>query len=411
MSAAPRGMTSPAAFLKKRGIVPDPVVVAAARTAIGTAFKGSLVNVPAEELATTIVVETLRRSHLDPTSLDDIILAESNYGGGDLARYAATAAGLNGVPGHAVNRHCAGSLTAVSVASAQIKSGMETVIIAGGVQSLSTSPSMRWRIPGPSGDFQERWQPPTHVETPDAPTLDMSITVGWNTAKALGISREEMDAWALRSHQRAIVAIDSGKFDDEIVPLKVQAPDGSTFEFAVDEHPRRGTTAEKLANLKVLHPEIDGFSITAGNSSGINDAAAALAIVTPEVAEREGVERMATIRAWASLGVDPRDTGLAAFKVIPKVLVRAGLGVGDVALWEINEAFASTPIAACRELGIDAELVNTSGSGCSLGHPIAASGARMLTTLIHELRRRGGGVGVAAMCAGGGQGGAVVVEV
>ena len=389
----------------------DPVVVAAARTAIATSFKGALVNVSAEELATAIVTETLRRSRLDPGSVDDIILAESHYGGGDLARYAATAAGLHGVPGHAVNRHCAGSLTAVSVAAAQIKSGMESAIIAGGVQSLSTSPAMTWRVPGPELEFQERWLPPTHVETPDAPTLDMSITVGWNTAKALGISREDMDAWALRSHQRAISAIEAGKFVDEIVPVLVRTADGSTTEFATDQDPRRDTTAEKLAGLKVLHPEIEGFSITAGNSSGVNDAAAALALVSAELAARDGLDTMAAVRAWAAVGVDPRDTGLAAFKVIPKVLARAGLTVSDIALWEINEAFASTPIAACRELGINEDLVNTSGSGCSLGHPIAASGARMLTTLIYELRRRGGGIGVAAMCAGGGQGGAVVIEV
>jgi len=391
--------------------VSDPVVVAAARTAIATSFKGALVNVSAEELATAIVTETLRRSRLDPGSVDDIILAESHYGGGDLARYAATAAGLHGVPGHAVNRHCAGSLTAVSVAAAQIKSGMESAIIAGGVQSLSTSPAMTWRVPGPELEFQERWLPPTHVETPDAPTLDMSITVGWNTAKALGISREDMDAWALRSHQRAITAIEAGKFVDEIVPVLVRTADGSTTEFATDQYPRRDTTAEKLAGLKVLHPEIEGFSITAGNSSGVNDAAAALALVSAELAARDGLDTMAAVRAWAAVGVDPRDTGLAAFKVIPKVLARAGLTVSDIALWEINEAFASTPIAACRELGINEDLVNTSGSGCSLGHPIAASGARMLTTLIYELRRRGGGIGVAAMCAGGGQGGAVVIEV
>ena len=389
----------------------DPVVVAAARTAIATSFKGSLVNVSAEELATAIVTETLRRSRLDPDSVDDIILAESHYGGGDLARYAATAAGLFGVPGHAVNRHCAGSLTAVSVAAAQIKSGMESAIIAGGVQSLSTSPAMTWRIPGPVLEFEERWLPPTHVETPDAPTLDMSVTVGWNTAQALGISREDMDAWALRSHQRAIAAIEAGRFVDEIVPVKVQTADGSTVEFATDQYPRRDTTAERLAALKVLHPEIEGFSITAGNSSGVNDAAAALAVVSAELAARDGLDAMAAVRAWAAIGVDPRDTGLAAFKVIPKVLGRAGLTVSDVALWEINEAFASTPIAACRELGINEDLVNTSGSGCSLGHPIAASGARMLTTLIYELRRRGGGIGVAAMCAGGGQGGAVVIKV
>jgi acetyl-CoA C-acetyltransferase len=187
--------------------------------------------------------------------------------------------------------------------------------------------------------------------------------------------------------------------------------DGSVTDFSIDENPRRDTTVEKLAGLKVLHPEIEGFSITAGNSSGTNDAAAGVALVEADYAAANGLTVMATVRAWAAAGVAPRDCGLGALKSIDKVLDRAGLKAADVALWEINEAFASVPIAACREYGIDEELVNFSGSGCSLGHPIAASGARMVTTLVYELRRRGGGIGVAAMCAGGGQGGAVVVEV
>lgn len=388
-----------------------PVIVGAARTAIGRSFKGTLVNTPPETLITTVLPEVIRRSGIDPKDIDDLIFAESNYGGGDLARYAADACGLPDVPGQSVNRHCAGSLTAIGNASAQIGSGMERALIAGGVQSLSMTPLVNWRIPGPELKFEEKWMPPTHVETPDAPTRDMSITVGWNTAQAVGITREEMDAWAARSHQRAIAAIDAGKFVDEIVPLKVQQFDGSVIEFSVDEHPRRDTTVEKLAGLKPLHPEIEGFSITAGNSSGTNDAAAAVALVDSGYADANNLTRLATVKAWAAAGVPPRDCGLGAVKVIRKVLDRAGLKPSDVTLWEINEAFASVPIAACREYGIDEELVNFSGSGCSLGHPIAASGARMVTTLVYELQRRGGGIGVAAMCAGGGQGGAVVVEV
>jgi acetyl-CoA C-acetyltransferase len=388
-----------------------PVIVGAVRTAIGRSFKGTLVNTPPETLITTVLPEVVRRSGVDPSAIDDIIFAESHYGGGDLARYAADATGLQHVPGQSVNRHCAGSLTAIGNAAAQIGSGMERVLVAGGVQSLSMTPLVNWRIPGPELKFEERWMPPTHVETPDAPTRDMSITVGWNTAQAVGITREEMDAWAARSHQRAIAAMDAGKFVDEIIPLKVEQPDGTVVDFSVDEHPRRDTTAEKLAGLKVLHPEIEGFSITAGNSSGTNDAAAATVLVERGYAEAEGLSVLAKVRAWASVGVAPRDTGLGAVAVIGKVLDRAGLTPADVALWEINEAFASVPIAACREYGLDEERVNFSGSGCSLGHPIAASGARMITTLVYELQRRGGGVGVAAMCAGGGQGGAVVIEV
>jgi acetyl-CoA C-acetyltransferase len=391
--------------------MPKPVIVSAVRTAIGTSFKGSLANTPPEVLAATILQEAVRRAGVKTADIDDVIFAESHYGGGDLARYAAAASGMPSVPGQAVNRHCAGSLTAVANAAAQIGSGVERVVVGGGVQSLSMTPLMKQRIPGPTLEFVDQWLPPTHVETPDAPTRDMSITVGWNTAQAAGISREEMDAWALRSHQRAIAAIDNGAFLDEIVPLKIQGPDDALVDFSVDEHPRRDTSIEKLASLKVLHPEIDGFSITAGNSSGTNDAAAALTLADDDFARSAGLTVLGSVRTWASAGVEPRDTGLGAVRVIGKVLDRAGLAPGDVTLWEINEAFASVPIAACREYGLDEDRVNVYGSGCSLGHPIAASGARMLTTLVHELGRRGGGIGVAAMCAGGGQGGAVVVEV
>ena len=391
--------------------MPEPVIVGAVRTAIGRSFKGTLVNTPPETLITAIVPEVIRRAGIDPDDIDDMIFAESHYGGGDLARYAADATGLKHVPGQSVNRHCAGSLTAIGNASAQIGSGMERVLIAGGVQSLSMTPLMSQRIIGPELKFEERWMPPTHVETPDAPTKDMSITVGWNTAQAAGISREDMDAWAARSHQRAIAAIDAGKFLDEILPLKVQQLDGSVIDFSVDEQPRRDSTAEKLAALKPLHPEIEGFSITAGNASGTNDACAAVTLVDRAHAMEKDLDVMAKVRAWGAVGVPPRNTGLGGVEVIAKVLERAGLKPSDVALWEINEAFASVPIAACRKYGLDEELVNFSGSGCSLGHPIAASGARMITTLVYELRRRGGGIGVAAMCAGGGQGGAVVIEV
>jgi acetyl-CoA C-acetyltransferase len=227
----------------------------------------------------------------------------------------------------------------------------------------------------------------------------------------LGISREEMDAWALGSHQRAIAAIDEGRFAKEIVPIKVTTSDGSTVVFEVDEHPRRGTSLEKLASLKPIHPEIPDFSITAGNASGVNDAASALVLTSDRFAADHGLAPLATVRSWASVGVNPYDTGMAPTVAIPKALSRAGLNVGDVDLWEINEAFAVVPVAACKVLDIDPTLVNISGSGCSLGHPIAATGARMATTLIYDLQRRGGGIGVASMCAGGGMGSALVIEV
>ena len=388
----------------------DPVIVSAARTAIGTARKGTLANTTGEELAAFILQETVRRSGLDPALVDDVIFAESLYGGGDLARYAAVVTGMTEVAGQAVNRHCAGSLTAIGNAAGAIKSGMDRAVVAGGVQATSMSPQLRQRVPFTADDYQD-WYPATHPDSPQAPNLDMSISVGWNTAKKAGITREEMDAWAYRSHMRAIEATDAGKFTDEIAPIKVTAPDGSVREFAVDEHPRRSSTPEKLASLKVLHPEIPGFSITAGNASGVNDAAAAVTITSQELAQAEGLAPMATVRAWASAGVDPALMGFGALRAAAKVTERAGVPIKDVLLWEINEAFASVPVAACKEFGLNEDNVNFSGSGCSLGHPVAASGARMITTLVHELRRRGGGIGVASMCAGGGQGGAVLIEV
>jgi acetyl-CoA acetyltransferase family protein len=394
--------------------VSDPIIVSAVRTAVATARKGSLANTGGEELATLILAEVIRRSGLAPEKFDDVIFAESMYGGGDLARYAAVANGILSVAGQAVNRHCAGSLTAIGNGAAGIKSGMERAIIAGGVQAGSASPEMRKRVLGSSGEdveYLERWIPPTHPDSPEAPNRDMSITVGWNTAKFAGITREEMDRWAWRSHARAIAAIDSGKFVDEILPVKVAGPDGGLVEFAVDEHPRRDSTLEKLASLKVLHPEIEGFSITAGNASGSNDAAAAVALVDPALAASENLTRMASVRSWAAAGVDPAIMGYGAIDSAKKALSRAGLTAKDITLWEINEAFASVPIAAVKELGLDEEDVNFSGSGCSIGHPISASGARMITTLIYELQRRGGGLGLASMCAGGGQGGAVIIEV
>jgi acetyl-CoA acetyltransferase family protein len=391
--------------------MPDAVIVDAVRTAIGTAFKGSLSETTPEDLARLVLLATVTRSRIDPARVDDIVLAESNYGGGDVARYAAVNAGLTHVPGQAVNRHCAGSLTAVQVAAGAIRSGMEQVVIAGGIQSSSLNPTQRRRVAGTADDWIEDWASPAHPDTMDAPNRDMSITVGWNTAVEAEVDRNAMDAWAFRSHRRAVAAIDRGAFDDEVVPLEALQRDGGVKRFAVDEHPRRNTSLEKLASLKPIHPEIDGFSITAGNSSGINDAAAVLTVVSSEVVDAERLSRLATVRAWANVGGEPRRNGLAVVDCIDRVLDRAGLGIGDIALWEINEAFASVPVAVCRSLAIDEEIVNTSGSGCSLGHPVAASGARMLTTLVHELRRRGGGYALATMCAAGGQAGAVILEV
>src|SRR5439155_2597117 len=240
----------------------EAVIVSAARTPIGTARKGTLAETSAFELGTAAVSEVVRRAGIDPALVDDVALGESLYGGGDIARYVANEAGLVSAPGIAHNRHCASGLGAVQTAAASIIAGMDRVVIAGGVQSSSTAPLVKWRNPA-SGDVEEGWIAWSHRETPDAPTLDMTITVGWNTAVKAGISRDDLDAWALRSHQRAVAGIDSGAFTDEIFPIDVRR-DGGTVTFAVDEHPRRDSSMEKLASLKPLHPEIDGFSITAG---------------------------------------------------------------------------------------------------------------------------------------------------
>jgi acetyl-CoA C-acetyltransferase len=389
--------------------VPEATIVSAVRTAVGTAKKGTLAETPAEDLAGVVLLSAIERAGVDPAVIGDVVFAESLYGGGVIGRYALAANGLSHVPAQAVNRHCAGSLAALSNAAASVRSGMERVVLAGGVQSASLSPRSRRRVPG--SDDEVAWISPTHPDRPDAPNLDMSITVGWNTAVAAQLSREDQDAWALRSHERAVAAIDAGLFADEIVPVKALRRDGSYTDFAVDEHPRRDTSMDRLASLKPLHPEIDGFSVTAGNSSGVNDAAAAIVLTSDEFAAAEGLETLGRVRAWGATAIDPSRTGLAPLDAIPLVLSRAGVSLPDVALWEINEAFASVPLAACRLLGIDDERVNIHGSGCSLGHPVAATGARMVTTLLNDLRRQGGGIGVAAMCAGGGMAGAVVLEV
>lgn len=376
--------------------MPDAVIVSALRTPVGTAVKGTLRDTDAFALAERIVTATTE--DLDKNLIDDVILGEGLYGGGVIARHAALTAGLAHVPGLAQNRHCAASLSTVQSAAASIRSGMDRIVIAGGVNSASTSPRSLIR----KGEEWVPWMSPSHPDSPEAPNRDMSITVGWNAAVKAGIGREEMDAWALRSHQVAIRAIDEGRFKEEIVPI--DTPHGL---FDTDEHPRRETSLEKLASLKVLHPEIEGFSITAGNACGGNDAAAALAVASSDL----GLPALGKVLSWASVGVDPAITGLAPVEAIPKALQRAGLSIGDVDLFEINEAFAAQCVACIKLLEIDPDKVNVNGSGCSLGHPVAATGARMLVTLTHELRRRGGGIGVASMCAGGGMGSAVVIEV
>jgi acetyl-CoA C-acetyltransferase len=287
---------------------------------------------------------------------------------------------------------------------------MDRLMVAGGTESLSTTPRVFKAVPGSPSDMKP-WYSPTHPATEDAPNRDMSITVGENTARAAGVTRAEADEWALRSNLRAASARDSGKFVDEIVPVAIVGVDGDVTMFEADEQPRADTTMEKLASLPVLHPELPNATVTAGNSSGINDGAAAVVAAADDLAAAEGLTVLGRVRSWVSVAMTPAMTGLTPTVAIPKALERAGMKLGDVDLFEINEAFCSMAVACARQLGIDHDVVNVNGSGCGLGHPVAATGTRMVITMLHELRRRGGTVGVVSMCAGGGMGAAMVVEI
>jgi len=389
--------------------VTEAVIVAAARTPIARARKGSLIDVDAFRLGEIAVGEAVARAGIDAVDIDDVVLGESLQGGGDIARNVAVRLGLTGVAGLADNRHCASGLSALQIGAGSIRAGMDRVVIAGGTESLSTSPQT-WKVLEPGGEPQ-RWMSPSHTETPDAPTFDMSITVGENTAREMGLTRFDVDEWAAYSHGQAIASIDSGAFEEEIVAVEYTDREGNARVFTVDEHPRRGTTVDTLAELKPLHPEIEGATVTAGNAAGLNDAAAAVVLTADDYAEAHGLPTLARVASWASSGLEPARTGMGPTLAIPKALERAGLTIDDIDLFEINEAFCSVPVAAIRTLGLDATIVNVNGSGCSLGHPIAATGARMVITMINELRRRGKTHGVVSMCAGGGMGSAMVLEV
>ncbi|WP_106401675.1 thiolase family protein [Actinocorallia populi] len=383
----------------------EAVIVAVARTPIGRSHKGSLVDVDAFALARTAVTAAVERAGVPVADLDDLVLAESLQGGGVIGRYVAVEAGLEHIPGLADNRHCAAGLSAVQIAAGSILAGMDKAVIAGGTESLSSMPRTLKSIPASARDY-EQWMSPSHPATPQAPPWDMPLTVGENTARLAGVTREQADEWAMHSHLRAAASVAEGRFAEETVPVVL--PDGSLF--TTDEHPRADTTMERLAGLPVLHPELEGAVVTAGNSAGLNDAAAALVVVSGDYARAHGLNPLARIVSWASVGVAPERTGLAPALAVPKAVERGGLKVADIDLFEINEAFATVAVACGRELGLDHERVNVNGSGCGLGHPIAATGARMVVTMIGELRRRGASLGCVSMCAGGGMGSALVLE-
>jgi acetyl-CoA C-acetyltransferase len=386
-----------------------PVIVSACRTPITDAYRGSLAPIDVRDLAARVVVEAVERSGLPADRVDDVVLGEVLQGGGCIARYTAVAAGLPpDTPGLALNRQCATGLTAVATAAANIAAGMDRVVVAGGAESMTQAPITHRKSPIAYG-VPEQFLSPSHPDRPDAPNMNMMITVGENTAREVGVTRERSDEWSLGSHRKAVAAIDEGRFKDEIVAVEVPGRAGATV-VEVDEHPRRDTSLEKLASLRVISGVVDG-TVTAGNSSPINDGAAALVVVAEEVADAEGLEPLAYVRSWAAAGVDPARTGLAPTVAIPRAVERAGLTLGDVDLHEINEAFASMTVGCIDVLGLDPDTVNVNGGAVALGHPVGASGARLIVTLLHELRRRGGGIGCASLCAGGGMGGALVIEV
>ncbi|HUC06085.1 MAG TPA: thiolase family protein [Acidimicrobiales bacterium] len=387
----------------------DAVIVAAVRTGIARAGRG-LAGLTLQQLGARTVSGTIAAAGIAAEDIDDIILGEAVQGGGCLARYVANDLGLPpDTPGLAVQRQCATGMAAVQEAAANIRSGMARVIVAGGVETMTRSPVMFQKSPVPFGPMQQ-FSPPSHPDSPEAPNMNMVITVGENTARECGITREETDSWAYHSHHRAAAAFDEGRFAEEIIPVEVPTGrPGETASFAVDEHPRRDTTMEGLAALRALTGP--GGTVTAASSSGIADGGAGLVVTDRSYADARGLEVLATVRSWASSGIEPARTGLAPTLCVPKALSLGGLDVSDVDLVEINEAFASMAVASSRALGFPHDIVNVNGGACGLGHPIAASGARIMVTLIHELRRRGGGIGIATLCAGGGMGSATVLEV
>jgi acetyl-CoA acetyltransferase family protein len=386
----------------------DAVVVSAVRTPIGRSGR-SMAGLSLADIAKASIAAAIERSGVPADDVDDIILGEVLKGGGCTARYAAIELGLPiNTPGVAVQRQCATGMVAVQDAAAQIMSGMARAIVAGGAESMTRSPLLFAKSPLPFGGVQQ-FTPPSHPDTPDAPNMNMLITVGQNTADECGITREEQDYWSYHSNIRALAATDDGRFAQEIVPVGVPDGRGGTASVAIDECPRRDTTLEKLASL----PSLSGpqGSITAGNSSGIADGGAAMMVVDRAYADAHNLEVLAVVRSWASVGVEPARTGLAPTVAVPRALDLANLGLSDVSLVEINEAFASMSVACARKLGFPHDIVNVNGGAVGIGHPVGCSGARILVSLIHELRRRGGGIGVGTLCAGGGMGSATVLEV
>ncbi|MCX7624415.1 MAG: acetyl-CoA C-acetyltransferase [Thermomicrobium sp.] len=382
------------------------VIVSAVRTPIGR-FGGALKDLPAWRLGAIALAEALRRARLAPESVDDVIFGNVLQAGQGMnpARRASLTAGLpDTVPAMTVNMVCGSGLRAVALGAQAIATGDADIVVAGGMESMSQAPYL---LTG--ARFGYRLGHGTLVDAMLSDGLTdafcdchMGVTAE-NIAREYGIGRDEQDRYALESQRRAAQAWEEGAFAEEVVPVKAN---GQLLER--DEHPRPDTTLEGLQRLRpAFDPE---GTVTAGNASGINDGAAALVLMSEARARVLGLEPLATVRSWAWAGVPPRVMGLGPIPAVRQALAKADLEIGDIDLFEINEAFAVQVLAVQRELGIDPEKLNVQGGAIALGHPIGASGARILVTLVHALRRRGGRLGVAALCIGGGMGIALVVE-
>ncbi len=389
----------------------DVVIVGAARTPIGT-FGGAFKDVPAPQLGAVAIRAALQRAGVAPDAVDEVILGNVLQAGAGMnpARQAALAADLPvTVPAMTINKVCGSGLKAVALAAQAICLGDAEIVVAGGMENMTRAPYLleKARYGYRMGDGQ----------LVDSMIHDglwcafgdchMGVTAE-NVARDYAIGRDQQDRFAAESQARAARAVESGAFDAEIVPVPVPAGRGDTQLVTRDEHPRPGTTVERLAALRPAF--LGEGTVTAGNASGINDGAAALVVTAARKARDLGLRPLATIRAYAAAGVEPRVMGLGPIPATRRALARAGLTLADLDLYEVNEAFAAQSLAVAHELGLDPERLNVHGGAIALGHPIGASGARILVTLLYELQRRGGRRGLATLCIGGGQGFAMIVE-
>lgn len=387
------------------------VIVSAVRTPIGT-FGGSLSNVSAPELGAIVIKESLKRVNVEAREVDEIIMGNVIQAGQgmNVARQAALKAGIPvEVPCMTVNKVCGSGLKSVVLGAQAIACGEAEVIVAGGTENMDMAPYLI-----PKARYGYRMG---HAELIDSMISDglwcvfgnvhMGVTAE-TVAERWGITREMQDEYAARSQNRAEAAIKSGRFTYEIVPVEVPQKKGPPLVVSQDEHPRFGTTVEKLAQLRPAFKK-DG-TVTAGNASGINDGAAAVVLMSEERAAKLGLEPLGWLRSSASYGVAPEIMGMGPVPATRKALEKAGLTLDDLELYEVNEAFAATSVAVANELGLDPEKLNVNGGAIALGHPIGASGARILVTLLYEMKKRAAKFGLATMCIGGGMGIAAIVE-